>query len=68
MQASKSAADKREVLVLLQATMMEIILWDPFMLYQIFFSPQVKRNVIISSKQSVYEKSHLLPTTERLKT
>ena len=34
---------------------MEIILWDFLMLCQIFLSPQVKRSVIISNKQGVYE-------------
>ena len=30
-------------------------------LYQIFFSPQVKRSVIISNKRDIYELPHELP-------
>ena len=30
------------------------------MLYQIFFSPQVKRNMIISNKHGIYELPHEL--------
>ena len=37
------------------------------MLYQNFFSPQVKRSVIISNKQSTYELPHELPNDIRLK-
>ena len=33
-----------------QSTIMDIILWDFFILYQILFSPQVKWSVIISNK------------------
>ena len=33
-----------------QSTIMDIILWDIFILYQILFSPQVKWSVIISNK------------------
>ena len=36
---------------------MEIIYWEFLMLYQIFFSPQVKQSVIISNKQGVYKLS-----------
>ena len=35
-------------------------------LYQIFFSPQVKRSVIICNKYGIYEFRHEFP--ERLKT
>ena len=42
------------------ATVMEIILWDFFMFYRIFFSLQVKRSTIISNKQGVYELVHEL--------
>ena len=42
------------------ATIMEIILWDFFMFYRIFFSLQVKRSTIISNKQGVYELVHEL--------
>ena len=31
------------------------------MLYQIFFSPQVKQSVIISNKTGIHESSHELP-------
>ena len=34
---------------------MDIIFWDFLILYQILFSPQVKRNVIISNKHGIYE-------------
>ena len=37
------------------STIMEIILWDFLMFYQIFLSPQVKRSAIISNKQGIYE-------------
>ena len=37
------------------ATIMEIILWDFLMLYQILLSPQVKRSMIISNKQGLQE-------------
>ena len=37
------------------AAIMEIILWDFLMFYQIFLSPQVKRSAIISNKQGIYE-------------
>ena len=34
---------------------MDIIFWEFFLLYQIFFSPQVQRSVIISNKHVIYE-------------
>ena len=34
---------------------MDIIFWDFLILYQIFFSPQVKRSVIITNKNGIYE-------------
>ena len=37
------------------------------MFYQTFFSPQVKRSVIISSKNSIYELPGELPDKLRLK-
>ena len=46
---------------------MEIILWDFFMFYQIFLSPQVKRSAIISNKQGVYELSYKLLNYLRLR-
>ena len=38
-----------------ESTIMELILWDFLMFYQIFLSPQVKWSAIISNKQGVYE-------------
>ena len=49
-------------------TIMEIILWDFLMLYQIFLLPQVKRSAIISNKQGVYEVPQELPNDLRLRT
>ena len=46
---------------------MEIILWDFLMFYQIFVSPQVKRNAIISNKQGAYQLTHELPHELRLR-
>ena len=46
---------------------MEIILWDFLMFYQIFLSLQVKRSMIISKKQGVYELPHELPKDLRLR-
>ena len=37
------------------------------MFYQILLSPEVKRSVIISNKQGVYELPHELPNDLRLK-
>ena len=48
-------------------TIMEIILWDFLMLYQIFLLPQVKRSAIISHKQGVYEVPQELPNDLRLR-
>ena len=50
----------------LKSTIMEIILWDFLMFYQIFRSPQVKRSTIISNKQGVYELPKELPNDLRL--
>ena len=47
---------------------MDLIFWNFLLLYQIFFSPQVKRNVIISNKHGIYEFPHKLPNNLRLKT
>ena len=41
---------------------MGITFWDFLLLYQIFFSPKVKRYVIISNKHGIYE----LPNDLRL--
>ena len=43
-----------------KAIIIEIILWDFLMFYQIFLLPQVKRSAIISHKQGVYELPHEL--------
>ena len=52
----------------LVVTIMEIILWDFSMFYQIFISPQVKQSAIISNKQGVYELPNELPNDWRLRT
>ena len=39
-------------------TIMDIIFWDFLILYQILFSPQVKRKMIISNKQGIYGMPH----------
>ena len=50
------------------ATIMEIILWDFLMFYQIFLW-QVKRGAIISNKQGVYElPNNLKKNQENLET
>ena len=46
---------------------MDIIFWDIYILYQILFSPQVKRSVIISSKHGIYEFPYELPNDLRLR-
>ena len=40
---------------------MDIIFRNFLILYKIFFSPQVKRSVIISNKNGIYELPHELP-------
>ena len=40
---------------------MAIILWEFWLLNQIFFLSQVKRSVIISNKHGIYELSHQFP-------
>ena len=39
-------------------TIMEIVLWDFMMFYQIFLSTQVKRSTIITNKEGVYQLPH----------
>ena len=51
----------------LRTTVIEIILWDFLMFYQIFLPPQVKRSAIVSNKQVVYELPHELPNDLRLR-
>ena len=46
---------------------MEIILWNFLMFYQIFLSPQVKRNAIISNK-GLSELPHELSNDLRFRT
>ena len=41
--------------------MMDIILWDILIQYQIFFSPQVKQSVIISNKHGIFKLPQELP-------
>ena len=48
-------------------TIMEIILLDFLMFYQIFCSPQVKWSAISSNKQGVYKLPHKLLKDLRLK-
>ena len=45
---------------------MEIILRDFLMFYQIFLSPQVMRNAIVTNKQRAYELPHELSNYLRL--
>ena len=47
--------------------MMDIIFWDFLMLYQILFSPQVKKSVIISNKHGKKKLPHKLPNDVRLR-
>ena len=49
------------------ATIMEMILRDFLMFYQIFLSLQVKRNAIVTNKQRAYELPHELPNYLRLR-
>ena len=46
---------------------MDIIFSDFLILYQIFFSPQVKWGVIISKKHGTYELPHDLPNNLKLR-
>ena len=46
---------------------MVIIVWGFLMFDQIFLSLQVKRRVIISNKNGIYELSHKLPNDLRRK-
>ena len=48
-------------------TIMEIIFWNFLILYQTFFSPQVKWSVIISNKHDIYDLPQALPNDLRLK-
>ena len=46
---------------------MNIILWDILMFYQIFPPPKVKQSAIVSNKQGVYELPNELPNDVRLR-
>ena len=46
---------------------MDIIFWEFLLLYQIFFSPQMQRSVIISNKHGIYELPDELPKDLRLR-
>ena len=48
------------------STVMGIIFRDFLILYQVFFSPQVKQSVIISNKHGIYELPHELTNDLRL--
>ena len=50
------------------STIMGIIFWDLLILYQIFFSSQMKQSVIISNKHGMYKLLHELLNDLRLKT
>ena len=50
----------------ISATIMDKIFGEVLILYQIFFSPQVKQSVIISNKHGTYELPHELPKELRL--
>ena len=63
-QKMKNKSDRYDIN---RPTIMEIILWDFLMLYQIFLLPQVKRSAIISNKQGVYEVPQELPNDLRLR-
>ena len=49
-----------------ETTIMDKIFSDFLILYQILFSPHVKRSVIISNKHGIYELPHELPNDLRL--
>ena len=48
-------------------SMKDIIFWEFLILYQSFFSPQVKRSVNISNKHGIYDMPHHLPNELRLR-
>ena len=43
-----------------------VIFWDYLMFHQIFLSPQVRQNAIISDKHGIYKLSHELSNDLRL--
>ena len=48
-----------------KSSIIDIIFWDFLIVYQIFFSPQVKRSMIINNKHFIYELPHKLPNDLR---
>ena len=46
---------------------MKILLWDLLILYQIYFSPQVKRSVFINNKHGINELPYELPNDPGLR-
>ena len=50
-----------------ETTIMDKIFSDFLILYQILFSPHVKRSVIISNKHDIYELPNELPNDLRLR-
>ena len=50
-----------------ETRIMDKIFSDFLILYQIFFTPHVKRSVIISNKHGMYELPHELPNDLRLR-
>ena len=46
---------------------MDKIVEDVLILYQNFFSPQVKQSMIINNKHGIYELPHELPNDLRLR-
>ena len=54
-----------EILMII-STIMDIIFEDFLILFHIFFSPQVKRSVIIGNKNGIYELPHESPSDLRL--
>ena len=54
-------------ILLVRTTIMDIIFRDFLILYQIFFSPQVKQSVIITNKHGIYELPYECPNDLRLR-
>ena len=47
--------------------MKDVINWEFLIRYHFFFSPQVKRSVIVSNKDGIYELAHKLSSDLRLR-
>ena len=56
-----------EDIILPFTTIMDIIFWGFFILYQIFFSQQVKQSAVNSNKHGMYKLLHELPNKLRLR-